>query len=156
MRRGRCFCGSVRYETTADPAHQTAYHCSMCRRATGAPFVAWFTVPLESFHISGTTTVFNSSDHVSRTFCASCGTHLTFQSSRYPEQVAITTCSLDGEQPAPRNHIFADAQVPWLKLADGLPVYPKRPTRSFRSLPPRRRDGSPTRRDRGRHRDSAR
>ena len=47
MLTGGCLCGEVRYEADGAPFHKTVCHCSMCRRASGAPIVAWFSVPRE-------------------------------------------------------------------------------------------------------------
>lgn len=41
---GGCLCGAVRYRVTGKPYHVTHCHCSMCRRASGAPLVTWFSV----------------------------------------------------------------------------------------------------------------
>jgi hypothetical protein len=49
MLRGGCFCRSVRYEIDAEPTNETICHCTMCRHAAGAPSVAWFSVPPDSF-----------------------------------------------------------------------------------------------------------
>lgn len=125
MLKGRCYCGAVRYETTGTPLHQTACHCSICRRTTGAPFVAWFSVPLSSFTLSGETTTFQSSPAASRRFCAKCGTQLTFHSLRHPDLIDVTTCSLEQpEQVPPADHIYGQSRVPWVKLGDGLPMHP--------------------------------
>lgn len=126
MLKGRCFCGAVRYESAASPSEETACHCSICRRTTGAPFVAWFTVPLSSLTISGETTTFQSSPTASRSFCPKCGTQIMFQSSHHPESVDLTTCSLeDPEQVPPIDHTFDGSRLGWVKLADELPVFPK-------------------------------
>jgi hypothetical protein len=126
MLKGGCLCGALRYETTAEPARQTACHCTICRRASGAPFVAWFSVPSASFRfVTGRPARFKSSEHGTRTFCAGCGTPLTFRSTRYPDEIDITTCSLDDpEAVPPRDHTFARSSLPWVRLADGLSAYP--------------------------------
>ena len=51
MLKGGCYCGAVRYEVAASPARETACHCSICRGTSGAPFVAWFSVPAASFRV---------------------------------------------------------------------------------------------------------
>src|SRR4030095_17022782 len=51
MLKGGCFCGWIRYETEATPFDETNCHCSICRRTTGAPFVAWFSVPRSQFRL---------------------------------------------------------------------------------------------------------
>src|SRR5262249_38242564 len=47
--QGGCFCGRIRYEVAGRPFHETNCHCSICRRTTGAPFVAWFSVRPSEF-----------------------------------------------------------------------------------------------------------
>jgi hypothetical protein len=130
MLKGGCFCGEIRYEADDAPMQATACHCSICRRTSAAPLVAWFTVKLGSFRIvSGEPRSFRSSDHAARTFCPSCGTPLTFLSTRHPDEIDITTCSLDDpEQVPPRSHIWRASGISWMKSADGLPVYPERQT----------------------------
>lgn len=127
MMRGRCFCGFVRYEAEGIPSQETNCHCSICRRTSGAPFVAWFTVPVDGFtFISGEPASFRSSEHGTRTFCPRCGTPLTFRSSRYPDEIDVTICSL--EQPdrlPPKDHTRTSAKVSWVTLNDGLPVFPE-------------------------------
>jgi hypothetical protein len=102
MLKGGWFCGRVRYEADANPTHATACHCSICRRASAAPFVAWFTVKPGEF---------------------------TFQSDRHPGEIDVTTCSLDDpEQVPPKFHIWRASGISWVKTADGVPAYPeKRP-----------------------------
>lgn len=125
MLTGHCFCGAVRYEAGGMPSQETNCHCSMCRRISGAPFVAWFTVPAIDFRIvAGKPARFRSSDHGTRTFCAGCGTPLTFQSARRPAEIDITTCSLDDpERLPPRDHIHNGSRLRWVQLADKLPLY---------------------------------
>lgn len=127
MLAGRCFCGAVRYECTAAPTLSTACHCSICQRTSGAPFVAWFTVPADSFRlVSGEPKDFRSSGHATRTFCGACGTPLTFRSSRHPDEIDVTTCSLeDPEETPPADHTFISSRLSWVKLADGLAAYPE-------------------------------
>ena len=42
--RGRCLCGSVRYECAADPGNASYCHCDDCKRATGGPYT-WASWP---------------------------------------------------------------------------------------------------------------
>ena len=130
MLRGGCFCGAVRYEAGGTPWHETVCHCSICRRTTGAPVVAWFTVRTVDFRIvSGQPTCFQSSATGARTFCGTCGTALTFQSDDHRDEIDVTTCSLDDpELGPPRSHTWRASGLSWVRIADGLPVYPdKRP-----------------------------
>ena len=123
MLAGGCFCGAIRYEAAGPASSHALCHCEMCRRTTGAPCVAWFTVARSAYRLlSGTPTSFRSSTHGTRTFCPACGTQLTFADDASPDEVDVTTCSLDDPALAPpASHIYVHSQVPWLALADGLP-----------------------------------
>ncbi|WP_229518563.1 GFA family protein [Massilia sp. PAMC28688] len=126
MLTGGCHCGAIRYEVRAQPVHRTICHCEMCRGTTGAPCVAWFTVPVDAFHLSGSPTLYRSSAHGTRAFCPACGTQITFADDALPDEIDVSTCSL--AQPAaaaPTSHIFTASQVPWMQLADGLPRFPR-------------------------------
>ncbi|HEY2747044.1 MAG TPA: hypothetical protein VGL86_20620 [Polyangia bacterium] len=48
MKTGRCACGSVRYQLTADPTPVTYCHCSKCRRWHGH-VGAYAAVPRDAF-----------------------------------------------------------------------------------------------------------
>jgi hypothetical protein len=113
--KGQCLCGAIKYETSADPGSQANCHCSMCRRASGASPVAWFTVPISSFRFtSGSPCQYQSSEHIVRTFCGHCGTPLTFQSKTSLNEIDITACSLDTpELAAPKSHIYTSSKLDW-------------------------------------------
>ena len=125
MLKGGCFCGGIRYEARGSPVHLTSCHCSLCRRTTGAPFVAWFSVPRSGFNfVTGTPMQFRSSAKGLRRFCAGCGTQLTFEHDDLPDQIDVTTCSLDDpERLPPEDHTHTSSKLPWIKLADGLPEH---------------------------------
>jgi hypothetical protein len=123
--QGGCFCGFVRYQADGAPFDETNCHCSICRRTSGAPFVAWFSVARANFRwLAGQPTTLRSSDHGTRTFCPRCGTPLSFASSHFPDQVDVTICSLpDPDQVRPRDHIHTGGAPSWVRLCDDLPRF---------------------------------
>lgn len=125
MLTGGCYCKAIRYQVSGRIFNATVCHCDMCRRTTGAPCVAWFSVASEDVVVlAGAPATFRSSDHATRTFCATCGTQLTFVDDATPGDTDITICSLDEPDAiAPQDHTFTRSQAGWLKLADGLPRY---------------------------------
>jgi hypothetical protein len=127
MIEGHCFCGFVRYAADGPPSHETACHCSVCRRVSGAPYVAWATVPAAGFRfVAGTPSSFRSSDHATRTFCPRCGTPLTFRTDHAPDEIDITTCSLDQpESLPPKDHTHASSKLTWVVPGDNLPMFPE-------------------------------
>jgi hypothetical protein len=99
----------------------------MCRRTTGAPFVTWFSVPRTQFRlIRGEPARFRSSANGQRSFCAHCGTQLTFEHQDFPGEIDITTCSLDDPNVLPpKDHTWMRSRLDWIALADRLPEYPE-------------------------------
>ena len=122
---GGCLCGRLRYEVKGEPFNRTNCHCSICRRTSGAPFVAWFTAAHDNFHwLSGQPAAFESSPGVTRTFCRDCGTQLTFARKDLEREIDVTTCSLDApEEVPPKDHVFVARKLSWIVLHDGLPQY---------------------------------
>jgi hypothetical protein len=123
---GHCQCGFVHYRAVGPHSSATSCHCSICRRCSGAPFVAWLTVPRATFRfLTGEPEIFRSSDHAQRTFCPRCGTPLTFSSDRAPDEVDVTIGSLvqpDGVKPT--DHTWVSSKLAWIELDDGLPSFP--------------------------------
>jgi hypothetical protein len=133
MVKGGCYCGQVRYEAAGPVSHQTICHCSICRKTTGAPFVAWFSVPRSTFKfVRGDPARFKSTAKGTRSFCPNCATQLTFESVDLPDEIDITTCSLDDPDPiAPQDHTWTRSRLPWIALGDDLPAHAElRPTDS--------------------------
>ena len=51
-----------------------------------------------------------------------CGSPLTYEGERWPDQTHILVCSLDDPVALqPTAHVHTDEQLTWLHLADGLP-----------------------------------
>ena len=125
LRKGGCYCGAIRYRVTGAPFNATNCHCSICRRTTGAPFVTWFSVRPDEFQITqGQPAKFASSPSGTRTFCARCGTQLTFRQAGRNE-IDITTCSLDQpELVPPEDNTRTSCRLSWIG-PDGLPDHPE-------------------------------
>jgi hypothetical protein len=87
--------------------------------------VAWFTVLRPSFRLlAGRPSTFRSSSKATRSFCAGCGTALTFALDSVPHQLDVTIASLDEPNAVlPEDHTYTSTQIAWLKLDDGLPRY---------------------------------
>jgi hypothetical protein len=117
---GRCLCGAIRYRAEGAPAWVAFCHCESCRRATGAPTTAYAGFPAERFrYVEGEPARFGSSPGVTRSFCARCGTPLTYEGARWPGEVHVLVGTLDRpECVTPQSHAFAEERLPWLHLAD--------------------------------------
>ena len=72
---------------------------------------------------------FQSSPGVRRTFCARCGSPMSFAGERWPGEIHLFAASFeDPAHLAPSVHVHAGEQLPWLHLGDGLPRYHTTPS----------------------------
>jgi hypothetical protein len=64
---------------------------------------------------------------VTRSFCCTCGSPLTYESERIPDEVHLYAASLLSPLDVkPSRHVFVEEQLPWLEIADLLPRFAKR------------------------------
>jgi len=122
---GGCLCGAVRYRIEAEAAEASICHCATCRRAAGAPSVAWATVAADAFAwTAGAAARHASSAEVLRTHCAVCGTCLTYQSS--PDSIDVTLASLDDpEAIRPTSEIWLSHRLRWEAVDPARPGFPR-------------------------------
>ena len=123
---GSCLCSETRYRATGPASHVGYCHCRTCRRASGAPFVAWVTFEKARFQFTkGAPARFSSSENVVRGFCGRCGTPLTYENLVTPSEIDVTVSTLDEPGAlAPGFHIWVSHKLPWVSVDDGLPQYP--------------------------------
>lgn len=121
---GGCACGALRYEAAGAPYHRTLCHCTTCRRTSGAPALAWFSVAATRFRwTSGVPQQFRSSVTAARFFCAACGTALAFRQDALDE-IDITICSLDDPEVLPPvDQTFARSKLGWFDTVGVLPAH---------------------------------
>ena len=124
-RHGRCHCGAVQFAAIGEPLFVAFCHCESCRRSTGGAVVAASGFRREDVAFAGAApTYYTSSPGVRRGFCARCGTSLTFESTRWPDDVHLMVDNFESpESFTPQCHVFAGERMPWLRFADGLPRY---------------------------------
>jgi hypothetical protein len=123
---GGCGCGAVRYRLTSAPFDAGYCHCTICRRSSGAPVMAFATVRRADFVVTdGTLRIRRSSGFGERGFCADCGTQLTMHVAHQPDTVDFTIASLDDPaRVAPGFHLFVEERIPWFETTDGCPRHP--------------------------------
>ena len=122
---GGCLCGAIRFASEADPVASGYCHCRVCQRSSGAPVLAWGSFPVVSFaYIEGAPTIYRSSEHGQREFCARCGTQVAYRESRDAATVDVNLASLDRpEAVPPRYHLWTRSRVAWFETADALPRF---------------------------------
>jgi len=120
---GSCLCGAITYRVTLPLVDAGYCHCRLCQRSSGAPVLAWLTVPVAGFaYTQGRPADFRSSAHSQREFCGACGTQLAFRRLAAPTTVDVTLASLnDPAAVAPEYHIWRASRIPWFETTDTLP-----------------------------------
>jgi hypothetical protein len=124
---GSCSCGAVKFEVTLPAKWCANCHCSMCRRAHSAPYVTWVGLVTSAFRfVAGEDRVVRhaSSPEARRSFCAVCGSQVTFEATRWPGEVHVArACLPDALELSPKAHAFWSDRAPWVDLHDDLPKF---------------------------------
>jgi hypothetical protein len=127
---GGCHCGAVRYEVAGTPMHVALCHCADCRKAAGAPMVAWAMFAEDALRVtSGTARTRNSSGAALRSFCGDCGTGLFYRNAdMLPGIVDIQAATFDDCDAFPAGlHIQIAERIGWMANAHELPAFERFP-----------------------------
>ena len=118
-----CLCGAVRLRLPEEVIWAAWCHCADCRRATGAPASAWVGYRRSQVEWLGDApALYHSSQHVTRGFCARCGSTLTYHDDRLDEELYVAAGVLDNPDAVqPQAHAWDQARIPWVRLDDELP-----------------------------------
>ena len=89
--------------------------------------MAWVTFDRGAVEwVAGSPHSFNSSQGVTRRFCASCGTGLSYETASWPEQVDLNTASLDAPDAFPPTaEVWVSHRLPWETLSPSTERYPE-------------------------------
>lgn len=126
---GGCACGAIRYAVSGEPFWVGHCHCESCRKHTGAPVVTFVGFKKTQVDFTkGERRIHGSSPGVGRSFCATCGTPLTWEGeSNLPGRGEIVEFYIstfdDPEAFTPTNHSWYDDRIAWFDTADDLPRF---------------------------------
>jgi hypothetical protein len=120
---GRCFCGAVKINASAQPFQVSWCHCKDCRRQTGAPAVVWAGFRRDEVEFEGTPTWRRSSEFVVRSFCALCGTPISYEHEELAGEIYIHAGLFDeADRLVPDRQAYVTSKLFWMHLEDGLPT----------------------------------
>jgi hypothetical protein len=122
---GGCLCGAVRYSLSETPIDAGYCHCRLCQRASGAPVMAFGTVPLAALRWStGLPGRYRSSNLAERWFCTQCGTPIAIHADYQPDTIDIALTTLDEpDAVSPAFHIWTASRIAWFDTADHYPRF---------------------------------
>lgn len=124
---GKCLCGAVRYECSAEPGPVKYCHCDTCRRVTGSAFNIGVPVPAKDLRVTGKVRSYahrnDEGRSVTREFCPVCGSPLF---TRGTDTVWIRAGSLDASEGLqPVAEVWTEIAVPWSRIPDEIQSYPQ-------------------------------
>jgi hypothetical protein len=125
IQTGGCLCGQIRYEVTTLADDVADYcHCTQCRRASGAPVVAWLQVKPQRFAVTrGEARAYASSSSATRWFCGQCGSPV-YMTDAGGNSIGITLGTLDNANAVhPTVHGWDAKRLEWFDLHDYLPRF---------------------------------
>lgn len=124
VHHGGCLCGAVRYEVRGDVLQTSLCHCEDCRRASGAPVVAWTFFPGGALSwTQGSPRKVEFADR-ERWFCGDCGSPLLFVDPSLPQFTEVNTCSLDRAGAfSPSDQCWTADELPWTRHLGHLPRF---------------------------------
>ena len=129
MPAGGCHCGAVRYEMTAEVAHHALCHCTDCRKASGAPAVAWAMAAADQVEVTGQPLTYASSEHGRRMFCSACGTSLFYTNEVvFPGMIDVQSATLDDPDAISlQAQIQTAERIGWMAHLGDLPAFERYP-----------------------------
>jgi hypothetical protein len=122
-RTGSCLCGEVKFEIAVPAPHFHACHCGMCRKWSGAPWMA-VNCPGAPTYSAGADLVgwYQGSKWAERGFCTKCGSSLFFRMAQDPEMLTAISVEAfdDAEDMALHMHIHIDSKPERYDFADNV------------------------------------
>lgn len=126
MITGSCLCGAVRF-TAKRMSGIVLCHCSMCRKAAGGAFGAFFVALRDEVTWEGAEhlSIHRSSPELERRFCSRCGTAMTGANLVEPDDTIILAANaLDGDiagRVIAQEH--AASKAPWYVDSEEAPHF---------------------------------
>lgn len=122
--KGHCLCKQTRFEIHGEITACVNCHCDSCRRQCAAPMTTYIGVNDGDWSwVSDVPKTFNSSPGVTRFFCETCGSPIAYRSTAMADIMHFYVASMeDPSALAPTLHVANEERLPWLQLADDLPV----------------------------------
>ncbi len=123
--RGQCLCGEVEYIARGEPIWTGYCHCQSCRRHTGSAVASFAGYRPGCVELTKSPPrKYQSSPGVSRRFCDRCGTPISYEADRFPNEIHLFVGTMDEpEKFSPQFHVFCAEQISWLEVNDALPRY---------------------------------
>lgn len=119
MIEGKCHCGKVTTQITAETEMQFLCHCHTCQKLCGGGRLGGIVFTDEGFTVKGETTKYTyqgGSKEIDSHFCSSCGTPMFAYPRAAEGKIVLKANSfVDSSVFNPQASIFKDEACPWEK-----------------------------------------
>src|SRR6476646_7792492 len=92
---GGCLRGALRYAGIGEPYNVTHCHREDCRKSVGAPFMTWASFQRSNFQFMKRKPLEIAWAGRVRSFCAMCGSALTFITQADADEIDVTVATFD-------------------------------------------------------------
>ena len=129
---GGCLCGTIKYNSSADPIRMMNCHCKDCRKASGGPYLANVFIPEDSFSIEGQPKHYShlsdGGNTMTKYFCGNCGSQVYGTNSGKPGTITIRGGTINETSVIkPSGNVYIDSKIPSTPLDNNLKIFPKMP-----------------------------
>lgn len=121
---GSCLCKGVQYYVPDKPLQWFRCHCSMCRKAIGSEHCTFIAVNDTNLEYKSKKTLkeFQSSEHVVRAFCSTCGCSISMKYDSEVDLIWFNAATLDVDLPVVDPHqVYLKDRVPYLDIMSQAP-----------------------------------
>jgi hypothetical protein len=131
--KGRCLCGAVAYESSAEPVAFMLCHCRDCQYISGGEPAAVVVIPKPAFRLTkGTVKSFrvtgDSGAGVVRQFCQACGTPMFSELEGNPQLWAVKAGTMENPSGLkPTAFLWTKSAQPWAHSDKAIPGFEKQP-----------------------------
>lgn len=132
---GGCLCGSVRYESDAEPLIVAVCHCTTCQKNSGSAFSLNLGMPAAAVTMAGADLMTYedrsgaSGKPFYRSFCGRCGSPLSGKGDAYDGLLFLKAGTLDDPSwVRPTAHIWCAEKQPWVTIDGDVAQAPGNPT----------------------------
>lgn len=134
---GRCLCGAVTLEISAEPLATRQCWCRLCQSLAAGNATVNVVFPSEAVTTRGEVRWFHSNadsgNAMRRGFCPTCGTPIFSFAEARPDLIIVRAGALDDrERGAPQSIIWTDSAPGWATLDPAIPHVAEQPA----PLPP--------------------
>jgi len=129
MLEGGCYCGFVRYRTTAAPMFVNCCHCRDCQKLTGSAFAINAMIEADQVEVTSEGQPVTEGDAEKAMRCPECRTLLWATHRDFGDPILFLRAGTldEAERFEPGAHFFTCSKHPWVAIPPGIRTFAELP-----------------------------